>query len=266
MFSKESVFVCPVCKNKLFRLPSQLKCLKGHSFDISKQGYVNLLLDNAHNKRHGDDKLMVKSRTDFLNIGYYSPLRDVLSEIIGSGNQILDAGCGEGYYTQKLAENNSVCGIDISKDALKSAAKRCPGSEFAVASVSDIPVQNASQDVVLNIFAPDSNDEYKRILKHNGRLITVQPMENHLFELKKAVYDIPYLNPEVETARDGFELISVKELKYSITLDTTDDIVSLFKMTPYYYKTGKTDQEKLLKLNSLTTRIEFLIAEYRKES
>ncbi len=265
MFLKESPFVCPVCKAKLFDLPTQLKCLKGHSFDFAKQGYVNLLLDNSHNKRHGDDKLMVKSRTDFLEKGYYSPLRDAVCEIVGKNNNVFDAGCGEGYYTEMISENNNVCGIDISKDALKSAAKRCPDVSFAVASVSNIPVSDASQDVVLNIFAPDSNDEYIRVLNDGGRLVTVQPMESHLFELKKAIYDVPYLNPEVKTERNGFDLVSKNELKYSITLDSAEDIISLFKMTPYYYKTSKTDQGKLEKLSSLTTTVEFCILEYKKK-
>lgn len=265
MFLKESPFVCPVCKAKLFDLPTQLKCLNGHSFDFAKQGYVNLLLDNSHSKRHGDDKLMVKSRTDFLEKGYYSPLRDAVCEIVGKNYNVLDAGCGEGYYTEMISENNNVCGIDISKDALKSAAKRCQNVSFAVASISNIPISDASQDVVLNIFAPDSNDEYIRVLKYGGRLIVVQPMENHLFELKNAVYEVPYLNPEVKTKRDGFDLVSKKELKYSITLNSAEDIVSLFKMTPYYYKTGKADQEKLEKLSSLTTTVEFCILEYKKK-
>lgn len=264
MFLKESTFLCPVCKSKLFALASQLKCLKGHSFDIAKQGYVNLLLDNSQNKRHGDDKLMVKSRTDFLEAGYYDPLRNALSEIIGTGNTVLDAGCGEGYYTQRFAENNTVCGIDISKDALKVASRRCENVSFAVASISNIPLNDCSQDVVVNIFAPDSPDEFNRVLNGNGRLIIVVPMERHLYALKSAIYDEPYLNPQVEFNRDGYELLSKRELKYSITIENSEDIISLFKMTPYYYKTGKSDQEKLTKLNNLTTEIEFCILEYKK--
>ena len=90
-------------------------------------------------------------------------------------------------------------------------------------------------------------------------------MENHLFELKAAVYDIPYTNPVCTTTRENFKTISTKEIKYNITLDNTEDINSLFKMTPYYYKTSKSDQEKLENLTSLTTKIEFLICEYEKE-
>ena len=264
MFLKESQFLCPNCRSKLFVLPSSVRCLKGHSFDISKQGYVNLLLDNSQNKRHGDDKLMVKARTDFLNKGYYEPLRNALCEIIGNGHKVLDSGCGEGYYTEAIAKNNEVCGIDISKDALKVAAKRCFNVPFAVASIGDIPLENSSRDVIVNVFAPDSPDEFNRVLCENGRLITVVPMERHLYSLKSAIYDEPYLNPAVEFDRKGYELLVKRELKYSITLGCNKDIVSLFKMTPYYYKTGKSDQEKLTKLNTLTTEIEFCVLEYKK--
>ena len=90
-------------------------------------------------------------------------------------------------------------------------------------------------------------------------------MENHLFELKAAVYDTPYANPVCTTTRENFKTISTKEIKYNITLDNTEDINSLFKMTPYYYKTSKSDQKKLENLTSLTTKIEFLICEYEKE-
>ena len=264
MLLKESVFICPVCKNKMFIFPSQVKCLKGHSFDISKQGYINLLLDNSHNKRHGDDKLMVKARTEFLNKEYYKPLKNNLCEIIGSGHKILDSGCGEGYYTEAISKNNEVCGFDISKDALKVAARRCKDVSFAVASIGDIPIEKASRDVILNVFAPDNPDEFYRVLCDNGRLITVVPMERHLYGLKSAIYDEPYLNPVVEYNREGYELLSKYELKYSITLQCNDDIISLFKMTPYYYKTGKKDQEKLNKLECLTTEVEFCILEYKK--
>lgn len=265
MVLESSKFICPVCKSPLFKLDKSYKCLKGHSFDISKEGYINLLMSNAKGKRHGDDKLMVRSRKNFLDKGYYSPLRDAVSGILGNGNIVLDSGCGEGYYTEIFSKNNTVLGIDISKEALKFAAKRCDKALFAVASISDIPIPHNSVDAVVNIFAPDSPTEFLRILKKGGRYITVTPMENHLFELKAAVYDIPYANPVCTTTRENFKTISTKEIKYNITLDNTEDINSLFKMTPYYYKTSKSDQKKLENLTSLTTKIEFLICEYEKE-
>lgn len=264
MIPENSIFICPVCRGRLFRLDGGYRCMQGHSFDRAKQGYVNLLMAGGSGKRHGDDKLMVQARQHFLDKGYYEPLRDAVKELAGSGHTLLDAGCGEGYYTRALAENNRVCGIDISKDALKSAAKRCPSSEFAVASIGSIPLADETVDVVTNIFAPDSNGEYLRVLSVGGRLMTVMPMERHLFELKAAVYDKPYLNPAVDTRREGFSLLSVRELKYTVTLSSAEDIEALFKMTPYYYKTSARDQAKLSGLSSLTVGLEFMICEYEK--
>ncbi len=262
MFLKSSKFICPVCGGILFKTENTLKCLKSHSFDISKQGYVNLLISGGGG-RHGDDKLMVAARKSFLEKGYYAPLRNALCEVAGEGQFILDSGCGEGYYTCALSENNEVCGIDISKEALKMAAKKCPNSEFAVASISDIPLPESSVDLITNVFAPESLNEFLRVLKKDGRYITALPLEKHLFSLKKAVYDNPYLNPAPITDKEGFELIGTKEIKYRIEFKDNEDIVSLFKMTPYYYKTSREDQQKLKNIEALTVEAEFLLAEYK---
>jgi 23S rRNA (guanine745-N1)-methyltransferase len=264
MILKESIFVCPVCGGKLFKFDKFLKCMSNHTFDIAKQGYYNLLMSNASGKRHGDDRLMVEARRDFLNKGYYENLRQTVSDVIGDGNILLDSGCGEGYYTSLFAEKNQVCGIDISKDALKLAAKTCHDAEFAVASISNIPLADESLDAIVNIFAPDSQKEFFRLLKKSGRLITVFPLEQHLIELKTAVYDIPYLNPAPLLERENMTLKSSREITYKFTLTSNEDLTSLFKMTPYYYKTSKEDQTKLEKIDSLTITAQFLIAEYVK--
>lgn len=248
----------------MFDLENSLRCFSGHSFDKSKDGYVNLLMKNASNKRHGDDKLMVVARKNFLDKGYYSLLRQSVAEVLGSGNLVLDSGCGEGYYTSYFAENNTVLGIDISKDALKYAAKRCKKATFAVASISDIPLIESSVDAVLNIFAPDSPKEFSRILRSGGRLIEVLPLENHLFELKEKIYQNPYKNPAPSYEKQGFKIKSVTEVKYQINLENNDDIEALFKMTPYYYKTSASDQQKIKDVKGLLVSLEFAIAEYKK--
>lgn len=265
MILKETNLICPVCGAKTFDLGSSIRCFSGHSFDKAKEGYVNLLLKNASGKRHGDDRLMVEARKRFLDKGYYLPLCEKISDILGSGNIVLDSGCGEGYYTSYFAQNNTLLGIDISKDAVKSAAKRCKNATFAVASTAQLPVADNSLDAVVNIFAPDSPTEFLRVLKSGGRLITAGPLENHLFELKQAVYDKPYKNPPLETEKSGFEIKSTNEVKYKIMLETNEDIEALFKMTPYYYKTSATDQEKLKALTKLTVSLEFVVTEYVKK-
>lgn len=267
-----SFFTCPVCGKALMG-DKTYKCENNHSYDKNKHGYLNLLMSNAaSSKRHGDDRRMVLARSEFLDKGYYAPVRDALTDALRcrpkDGMRVLDAGCGEGWYTAHFAEALSalhpdIAGVDISKDALRQAAKRGL-RELAVASTAKLPVASDSCDAVLNIFSPPELKEFHRILSTDGVLIRALPMENHLLGLKKAVYDRPLLNPAPVTEIDGFTLSEAVPVQYAITLDSTEDIWNLFTMTPYYYKTGKVDQEKLLHLQHLTTEVEIMVLSYRK--
>ncbi len=264
-----SLFICPVCKDILNKTDKQYICKNGHSFDISKYGYVNLLMSQqSSSKRHGDDALMVKARRDFLGKGFYKPLRDELIKTVlenAKENSIIaDIGCGEGYYTASLSEDfSNVCGVDISKDALRYAARSLKKYEFAVASAFELPLGNADVDVLLNIFAPSPYGEFKRVLKDGGVIIKAVPLEEHLWELKKAIYDEPYKNKPEKRDEELFNLSSFKELKYNIELNSNEDILNLFKMTPYYYKTGRKETERLEKINSLSTTVHFGVEVYK---
>lgn len=267
-------FCCPVCKEELNLDGRTYKCINNHCFDCAKQGYVNLLQSNkSKSKRHGDDKLMIEARTRFLNTNFYKPLCDLMCELlkkyVPQNASVLDAGCGDCYYTEKIEKaladrNASVVGVDISKSALIAAAKRSKQINLAVASVFSLPVGDLSCDAVLNVFSPFAPEEYARVLKSGGVLLRVIPLENHLFSLKKAIYDNPLKNPEESTEIDGFTLAESQELKYSIELKSNEQIESLFKMTPYYYKTSRTDQQKVEKLSTLQTEIEFCVLVYKK--
>jgi 23S rRNA (guanine745-N1)-methyltransferase len=267
-------FCCPVCKEELNLDGRTYKCINNHCFDCAKQGYVNLLQSNkSKSKRHGDDKLMIEARTRFLNTNFYKPLCDLMCELlkkyVPQNASVLDAGCGDCYYTEKIEKaladrNASVVGVDISKSALIAAAKRSKSINLAVASVFSLPVGDLSCDAVLNVFSPFAPEEYNRVLKSGGVLLRVIPLENHLFSLKKAIYDNPLKNPEESTEIDGFTLAESQELKYSIELKSNEQIESLFKMTPYYYKTSRTDQQKIEKLSTLQTEIEFCVLVYKK--
>lgn len=263
-------FICPVCGEKLNNNAKSYICPKGHCFDRAKSGYVNLLMSKGAG-RHGDDKLMVRARTEFLNAGYYEPLAQKLfstaERLVTEPSVIVDAGCGEGYYSAKIEQvsGSRVIGIDISKEALIAAGKRSKSMALAVASTSAMPIPDESADIVLNVFSPLFTDEFLRVLKSGGHLIRVVPMEKHLWELKALVYEKPYENDSVELELEGLVLESEEELKYEISLDSGEMIQNLFMMTPYYYKTGEADQKKLLSAEMLKTEIEFCIAVYRKE-
>jgi len=269
----DNIFICPICKSHLAENNHTFICDNNHCYDISKQGYVNLLRSQkSSKKRHGDDKLMLQCRHDFLERGFYKPLLDEIANVVNQKSctkpiTILDVGCGEGYYTANIhtaVENSIVYGIDISKDALIYALKRDKELRLAAASCSELPVQTESCDVVMNIFSPTNADEYARVLKHDGILIRAVPLENHLFGLKSAVYDKPYKNKTENPQLDHFTAKDIKEIKYTWRFTTNEDIVSLFKMTPYYYKTSRTDQAKLNSLNELETEIAFGLIVYKK--
>lgn len=266
-------FICPICKEPLVREEHSCRCVNNHCFDISRKGFVNLL--RSQKSSHGDDKLMVNARRDFLDKGYYKPLLDVLKKQILSvsepGCTILDCGCGECWYTANIYEyllqnniNPDFFGIDVSKEAIFSGASRNKALKLAVGTVFDIPIADNSIDIIISLFAPFSRKEYIRLLKPNGYFITAFPMENHLWELKQAVYDNPYKNEVADMEIIGFNLEKKEIIHVEIDLCTNKDIQSLFSMTPYYYKTSKTDKEKLDKLNSLRTQIHFCSAVYKK--
>ena len=188
---------CPVCGSRLHKTEKTLKCPAGHSYDIAKQGYVNLLMSNrSSSRRHGDDKAMALARTAFLDKGYYACLRDAICTYAvdnTSGDvDMLDAGCGEGWYT--LAVKNAVeadgrlcrvCGVDISRDALIRASKRSIGGDLVAASVNSLPVADGSCDLIINVFAPNDDSEFARVSRPGGILIRAVPTEDHLMGLKK---------------------------------------------------------------------------------
>jgi Methylase involved in ubiquinone/menaquinone biosynthesis len=272
-----SNFICPVCGDELNSNGKSLSCNNNHSFDIAKSGYVNLLLSQkVSTKHHGDDKLMVNSRRDFLNKGYYNPLLENVYKTIRkyavNDCVILDAGCGECWYTASIYENLVKSGIkpemlaiDISKDALAVGAKRNKEIKLAVASVSHLPVMESSCDMVLSFFAPNSREEFNRVLKNGGVLVRVIPLEKHLLSLKEAVYDSVYENKVEDCTLEGFELLEKQEVREMIHIGCNEDIQNVFTMTPYYYKTSAEDQRKLNELSALNTEIEFGIFTYRKK-
>ena len=269
-------FICPVCGKQLFKNAKNYECENKHNFDISKSGYVNLLMSQQiKDKRHGDDKIMVRSRRDFLDRGYYQILLEGILDVVKrysvNKGMILDAGCGECWYTahifrtlSEMGKEPQILGIDISKNALELAHKRHANIERAVASVSKIPVASDSCDMLLNIFAPYCESEYGRVLKREGIMVRVIPLEKHLRSLKNVVYDKPYENVIHDDVLETFEKLEVKEIRSTIHIDNNADILNLFTMTPYYYKTSEQDYQKLKQLNDLDTEVEFGIIVYKK--
>ncbi len=268
------LFICPKCKKSLTEEKARCVCPEGHSYDRARGGYYNLLLSGSGGV-HGDNKEMVIARRRFLGAGFYRPLADRLAELVlensAPGARILDAGLGEGYYTDIIERalfsrdgESCVCGFDISKDAVREAAKKNPRISLAVAGSYHIPAADGSFDTVVNTFSPLALDETRRVLRSGGVFIMVIPGVEHLFELKSAIYDTPYKNTVEDTALVGFNLIADIPLTYQMNLNSPEDVASLFMMTPYAYRTSKENASRVFRLKNLECTADFRIFTYKK--
>lgn len=265
------ILICPVCKGPLMPGQNTYHCDKGHSFDIAKEHYVNLLSGHAKpGTDTGDNRDMARSRHAFLDKGFYSPIADAVSDISGdrNGMNVLDICCGEGYYTARLAEKhpeNSYFGFDLSREMVRLAAKRKTGAEFFVANISSIPMADGSVDFAFHLFAPFHAPEFSRILHEGGTLVTAVPGKDHLMGLKRILYDTPYENDESFEVPEGFRLCDTVRVKYVMELCSAEDISALLKMTPYCYHTPSAGLARLAGCDSLMTDVDILLAVYKKE-
>lgn len=269
-------FVCPKCSSKFISFNGNSAiCKNAHAYDKSREGYYNFL-PPMRAGTHGDNKEMVLARRNFLDTGAYFPLADAMSsfavEYAGSENTALvDIGCGEGYYTKiiydkfiSFGKGLELSAFDISKDAVRYAAKKIKGADFAVASAYHMPFDDASFDMAVNMFSPLALSETLRVLKKGGIFIMAIPGAEHLYEIKEVLYDTPYKNELSDFGLSGFELLESKTVKYNMNLDTKEKISSLFKMTPYAYRTKKSGIDRLFALEQLDVCASFVIVVYRK--
>ena len=255
---------CPVCGASMYLSEDGKVCrctgARTHCFDVARIGHVHLGGPHAGD---GDGKEAVASRRAFLDAGYYRPLSDAINEILDriGARTVLDAGCGEGYYTNRMATARDVLGIDLSRAGVEMAAKRAKAlqtrASFAVASIFSLPVLDGALDAVVNIFAPCAEEEFSRVLRSGGHLLLVGAGEHHLMGLKRAVYENAYENEGRADLPQNMRLVERLNCRYEITVEGNDAIEALFSMTPYYWRTSRTDRAKLVGLERLTTELDF---------
>lgn len=264
---------CPLCHNSMSVAGNSLVCggERRHCFDFASGGYVNLC--SPRQSGGGDSKQAVRARTEFLNKQYYRPVADALVELVGQfapmDAPVLDAGCGEGYYSCLIAEAGySVMGVDLSKFATDAAAKRAAKAEldnafFATASVFELPVADNSLGVISSVFAPCAAEHFATKLREDGCLIVAAAGEDHLLGLKRVIYDDVHTNTERADMPANMTKIAEKRVRYSIDVIGNADVMSLFAMTPYYWRTSPQDAEKLAVLDRLTTEVDVVLSVYK---
>lgn len=260
------MIICPLCNKALKQINNSFKCSNNHNYDLSKEGYLNLLLNR---KNAGDNKVMVASRKAFLDKGYFNQLREYLENLLPKYNllnkDILDLGCGDGFYSSAIGSSTNLIGIDISKEAIKIAAKRDKVSRYIVASINNLPLAQNSVDGIINIFAPIDEDEVARVLKSSGLLIKVSPATDHLIELKEVLYDNVYPTSEKEISNSRLLLLEESRLTYKRTVNN-EDLLHLVKMTPYFYTTRIENLKKLNSIKQLAITFSFKIDCYQHKA
>ncbi|WP_375320976.1 23S rRNA (guanine(745)-N(1))-methyltransferase [Aliivibrio logei] len=267
-------YQCPLCQSELHLTSNQYRCENNHQFDNAKEGYVNLM--PAHHKRSknpGDNKEMMQARRAFLEAGHYQPMQQQVADlcqhyVTNSSTNLLDIGCGEGYYTSKIAEQLSgegatVFGLDISKVAVKYAAKRYLNCQFSVASSHRLPFSDESLDGIVRIYAPCKAEELHRTIKECGYLFTVTPASHHLYELREGVYGDVRLHDETAEELTGFKLIEEKKLTYDMHLNG-QEALHLLDMTPFAWKATAEFKTELKNKASFNCKADFTIRVYKK--
>ncbi|TDU31279.1 23S rRNA m(1)G-745 methyltransferase [Panacagrimonas perspica] len=234
--------VCPLCAGPFDIQNGVWRCTAGHTFDVAREGYVNLLpAHHKHSKDPGDRPESLQARRAFLDAGHYAPLRAALVERLSAlrPTGLLDIGCGEGYYTAAMAaQASTTVGLDIAKPAIRLAAKRHSGITWVVGSGARLPVASESVDVICTLFTPLHEAEMARVLRPGGRVLMVTPDAAHLHDLRAALFDV--VEPhEPEKFRKGFEplfeFVDQQAVRYPLALSPRD-VNLLLEMTPYAWK------------------------------
>lgn len=270
------IWQCPICKCSIVLKDKQCVCSNGHSFDLAKQGYVNLLPANfKQSKNPGDSQLMIKARKAFLAAGCYEPLlnfllkwqQEYVSTVDGGPQYCLDLGGGEGYFSSHLQEGTEgSCHwflSDISKDAVKSAAKRFHRGHCAVASSFNLPVKDECLDVVLRNFAPSDDHELHRVMKPGAHYVLVSPGPSHLVQLREILYQSARPH-EPAPLPDWAEPVAEQTQEFEFSLADPPMRENLLAMTPLYWHASEAARQQWLLSSDTAITASFRIAIGRK--
>ena len=261
---------CPICGEKLNKQERQYRCPRNHSFDIARQGHVNLLIvQQKHSKNPGDTREQVLSRREFLEEGHYAPICQTLIDTAKELNitgPVLDVGCGEGYYSSRLADalGAELAGLDISKEAVRCAAAKYKGKLWMCATAAHIPVEDGSAQLLTSLFALTLPEEFARVLQPGGYYFQVLAAEDHLLGLKSVIYDSLH-HKEKDTVPElpGFELVRSIPIRFDFTVEG-QQVRNLFSMTPHVFRIGREGAERLKNTQTLSDTASCVLNVYRR--
>lgn len=262
--------ICPICNAPLDREPGRLACPASHSFDVARQGYVNLLtVQQRHSAHPGDTREQVLSRREFLEGGFYAPIASALiaaAQKYGVSGPVLDVGCGEGYYCTRLADalGAELVGLDISKDAVRCAAGKYKNARWLCATAARIPVEDGGAGLLTSLFAVTLPEEFHRVLWEGGYFFQVLAAQDHLLGLKQIIYDeLIFREKDTVPVLPGFTLEESIPIRFSFTVEG-QQVHNLFAMTPHLFRVGKAGAERLHSTQSLTDTASCVLNVFRR--
>ena len=262
--------LCPVCGAELEKQEHALRCSAGHSFDIARQGYVNLLPVQQKRSLHpGDTREQVASRRRFLDTGLYAPICDALCETaaeLGASGPVLDVGCGEGYYAARLARalGCELVGLDISKEAVRCAAGRYKQAVWLCATAAKLPVADGSVGTLTSLFALTAAEEFRRVLRPDGLYFQVLAAQDHLLGLKSLIYpELTHKDKDSVPRIPGFDRICSKPIRFAFSVHD-EQVMDLLSMTPHVYRISKDGAARLAAAETLTDTASCVLNVYRK--
>lgn len=270
-------YLCPLCDKNLHlhQASKGYYCDNKHHFDLAKEGYLNLLVvQHKNSKEPGDSRQMMRARRNFLEAGYYQPMADAVARLVCDTladtpeARLLDLGCGEGYYSRRIAaakgeHNIEQHGLDIAKNAILAAAKKQPDSQFVVASSDKVPFNQEHFDMLLKVYAPANDDELRRVIKQDGYLLTVTPGPRHLWQLKEFIYRKVKEHAVEAEIPDGFEKVTTERLSFAIT-PTVDERMALLQMTPFAWRANDKIRRAIQHAKELSIETDFILTLSRR--
>ena len=288
-----SLFICPLCQSTLQPADHTWRCdgslnpkQTTHPFDVARQGYVNLLpVQQKKSKAPGDSQQSIEARKRFLNAGHYQPLNDLICQkmtalLMAKKASLkqknkpinwLDIGCGEGYYTQAMAQTgmDMLIAADISKPAVVELARTSKalgrlwyqGAEEAkedgtyaaaiyplVTSAAHLPLRAHSIDGISSIFSPILPEAFNEVLSDAGYLIIAKPDIGHLATMREALFDDVREHDSEKFLQElapYFQLLETHHVSSSLNL-SAEGLADLMTMTPYAYRARSDKRQALL--------------------
>lgn len=258
-------FCCPLCQSSFSLAADGLRCENHHHFDLSRKGMTYFL---QHQYKTEYDKAMFSARRKMIQNGIYQPMLEAVKECLPTQDyRLLDVGCGEGSFTQRLQlEQGTSFGIDVSKEGIQLATDYMNEScWFAVADLTHLPLKSHSTDVILDLFSPAHYEEFQRILQPEGYVVKIIPAAHYLKELRQAFYHDTakekYSNEQVtQRLKEKMEVLHHRRITYEVPIleEWQQDVLH---MSPIHWAANK-QQLAATHLTKLTIDVELYVARF----